>query len=208
MKTSNPYHKVMILEDDGIISEDISSLLISQGYSIIGIAHEGTEALDMLANRKPDIALLDINLGSGMTGIEVAKVIHEKHKIPFIFLTSYDDEATLEAAQEYSPYGYIVKPFQDRTLLTTIKVALFNHQNIQEKKEIDQSALEAKTQTKFTNQEFSILKLLMEGLPYKAIGEELFISVNTVKHHIKNLYAKLNVKSRAELYNRLFKKSS
>jgi len=204
MSISDSDYKVLIVEDDGIISEDISALLKSNGYSVVGVAHQGTDALDMLSNRKPDFAMLDINLGVGMSGIDVAKVIHEKHKIPFIFLTSYDDEATLGAVQEYSPYGYIVKPFQDRTLLTTIKLALFNHKNISEKKEVDISTLEAKFNTKFTNQEHAILNLLLEGLPYKAIGEKLFISVNTVKHHIKNLYLKLEVSSRAELYKRLF----
>jgi len=204
VKIAETDYKVLVLEDDGIICEDICSLLRSHHYSIIGVAHNATEVLDMLVNRKPDFALLDINLGSNITGIDIAKIIQEKHKIPFVFLTSYDDEETLESAKECSPYGYIVKPFQERTLLTTIKMALHNHERILSKKQLDKSEIEAKTHAKFTNQEITILNLLIEGLPYKAIGEELYISVNTVKHHTKNLYLKLNVGSRAELYKRLF----
>jgi DNA-binding NarL/FixJ family response regulator len=204
VKTSDNDYKILVLEDDGIICEDICSLLRSHQYSITGVAHNAIQALDMLVNRKPDFALLDINLGSDISGIDVAKIIQEKHKIPFVFLTSYDDDATLEAVKECSPYGYIVKPFQDRTLLTTIKMALHNHKTAMDKEDLDKSELEAKTNAKFTNQEFTILNLLLEGLPYKAIGEELYISVNTVKHHTKNLYLKLNVSSRAELYKRIF----
>lgn len=204
MKIPETDYKVLVLEDDGIICEDICSLLRTHQYSIIGVAHNGTEALDMLVNRKPDFALLDINLGSEISGIDVARIIQEKHKIPFVFLTSYDDEATLQASQECSPYGYIVKPFQDRTLLTTIKMALHNHKSRVGKTEVDKSEIEAKTNSKFTNQELVILNLLLEGLPYKAIGEEVHISVNTVKHHTKNIYLKLEVSSRAELYKKLF----
>jgi len=202
-KTDSDY-KILIVEDDGLISEDISSLLMSNGYTIAGVAHNGTQATDMLLNRKPNFALLDVNLGVGMTGIDVAKVINETYQIPFVFLTSYDDEATLKAAQEYSPYGYIVKPFQDRTLLTTIKMALFNYQKMKDKEIIDKEGLEARTHKKFTNQELTIMKLMVEGLPYKAIGEELFISINTVKFHTKNIFQKLEINSRAELYTRIF----
>ena len=204
MSVPNTDYKILIVEDDGLICEDISSLLLSQGYTISGVAHNGMKALDMLTNRQPDFALLDINLGTGMSGIDIAQVIHDKHKIPFIFLTSYDDEATLNEAQEHSPFGYIVKPFQDRTLLTTIKMALFNHNAMKDKEEIDQEAIERKTKVKFTKQEFIVLNLLLDGLSYKLIGEKLFISVNTVKHHIKNLYSKLEINSRSELYKKLF----
>ncbi|MFK7758011.1 MAG: response regulator transcription factor [Flavobacteriales bacterium] len=201
---SDSEYKILVVEDDGLICEDISSLLEVNGYSVIGMAHNGIQAIDMLLNRTPDFVLLDINLGVGLSGIDVAKVIHDKYKVPFVFLTSYDDEDTLKAAQEHSPYGYIVKPFQDRTLLTTIKMALFNHDSMKNKKVIDKEKLEAKTHKKFTSQELKTLKLLLDGLSYKNIGEELFISVNTVKHHVKNLYQKLEIKSRAELYTRLF----
>ncbi len=204
MEMPDKDYKIMIIEDDEIICEDIHSLILSSGYSVIGTAHNGTQALDMLMNRRPDFVLTDINLGAGMSGIDIAKVIHEKYQIPFVFLTSYDDDDTLQSAQEYSPYGYIVKPFQDRTLLTTIKMALFNHKNISEKQTIDKESVEQKIGKKLTEQEMNVLKLLVEGASYKGIGEELFISVNTVKHHTKNLYQKLEIKSRAELYGRIF----
>jgi len=91
--------KVLIVEDDGIIAEDLNSLLFEKGYSVVGVAHTGEDALEMLGTRQPDFALLDINLGSGLSGLDVAKTIHEKIELPYIFLTSFDDEKTLEQSR-------------------------------------------------------------------------------------------------------------
>jgi DNA-binding NarL/FixJ family response regulator len=195
--------KILIVEDDGIIAEDLNSLLCEKGYSVIGVAHSGVEALDMLETRKPEFAVLDINLGSGMTGLDVAKVVHEKHGIPYIFLTSFDDDDTLVQAQNFGPYGYIVKPYQERTLLTTIKTAIANFRKSQTKSTLCRDNLNDISIQKITNQEFKIIECLLEGLSYQQIAEKLFISVNTVKFHTKNIYIKLDIKGRAELYGRI-----
>lgn len=195
--------KVLIVEDDGIIAEDLNSLLFEKGYSIVGVAHNGTDALDMLANRQPDFALLDINLGHGLSGLDVAKVIHEKFKLPYIFLTSFDDEKTLEQAQSFGPYGYIVKPYQERTLLTTIKTALANFKTTKSSPGLKRENIDKVSTQKVTDQEFKIIECLINGLSYQKISESLFISVNTVKYHAKNIYMKLDIKGRAELYSRV-----
>ena len=195
--------KILIVEDDGIIAEDLNSLLYEKGYTIIGVAHNGSDALDILANRTPDLALLDINLGNGISGLDVAKVIHEKFKIPYIFLTSFDDEQTLEQAQSFGPYGYIVKPYQERTLLTTIKTALANFNASKSSPTLARENIDKISTKKITDQEFKIIECLINGFSYQKISESLFISVNTVKYHAKNIYLKLDIKGRAELYNRV-----
>jgi len=191
--------RVLIVEDDGIIAEDIYSLLEDKGFSVTGVAHNGLDALDMLKNRNPNFVILDINLGSGMSGLQVAKVIHEKHEIPYIFLTSFDDDDTLNQAQRFGPYGYIVKPFQERTLLTTIKTALSNFNKAKENKGLDINKLNQISKEKITNQEFKIIECLLKGLSYQQIADVLYISINTVKFHAKNIYTKLDVKGRSEL---------
>jgi len=196
--------QVLIVEDDGIIAEDINSLLQEKGYSIAGVAHNGVDALDMLENRNPNFAILDINLGGGMSGLDVAKVIHTKHEIPFIFLTSFDDENTLDQAQSFGPYGYIVKPYQERTLLTTIKTALSNFNKSKENKGLDLSKLNEISKQKITNQEFKIIEHLLKGLSYQQIADVLYISINTVKFHVKNIYLKLEIKGRSELFGCVF----
>lgn len=195
--------KILIVEDDGIIAEDLNSLLIEKGYSIVGVAHNGSDALDMLVTRNPDFALLDINLGSGISGLEIAKFIHEKFKLPYIFLTSFDDEQTLQQAQSFGPYGYIVKPYQERTLLTTIKTALANFKASQSSPTLVRENIDKISTKKITDQEFKIIECLINGFSYQKISESLFISVNTVKYHAKNIYLKLDINGRAELYNRV-----
>ena len=198
-----PKSKILIVEDDGIIAEDLNSLLCEKGYTIIGVAHNGIEALDMLESRKPDFAVLDINLGSGMSGLDVAKVVHEKHELPYIFLTSFDDDNTLEQAQSFGPYGYIVKPYQERTLLTTIKTAISNFKKSKNDPTLSRAKLDEISTQKITNQEFKIIECLLKGLSYQQIANELFISINTVKFHAKNIYLKLDINGRAELFARV-----
>lgn len=201
--TSNSTISVLIVEDEPIIAEDLSSLLTESGYKVAGVCHSGEEALDLLLNRAPTFAILDVNLGQGMSGFDVAEVIHSKYHIPYIFLTSFDDEATLGEAQKYAPYGYLVKPFQDRTLLTTIKTALSNYERTNESKTVTREAIETKFNCKITNQEYKIIQELLQGRSYQAIADKLFISQNTLKYHIKNIYPKLDIKGRSELASSL-----
>ena len=191
------------MEDQPIIAADLSSFLDSEDFKIAGIAHSGEDALDLLHNRQPDLVLLDIHLGTGMSGIEVAEVIHCDYHIPYVFLTSFDDEATLNQAQEFSPYGYLVKPFQERSLLTTIKLAMFQHEKAKKSDQIDLQVIQQKAIEPLSEQEVSIIDLLLKGKSYKQITDEKFISINTVKFHAKNIYRKLAISSRSELSSML-----
>ncbi len=202
--TSNSEISVLILEDEPIIAEDLHSLLESSNYKIAGLCHHGEEALDMLSNRAPSFAILDINLGGGMTGLDVAEVINAKYNIPYIFLTSFDDDKTLQEAQQHAPYGYIVKPFQDRTLLTTIKTALYNFDRSKQEESVSKESIESTFNCKVTKQEFKIIEQLLLGKSYQIISADLFISQNTLKYHVKNIYTKLDIKGRSELASKLF----
>jgi len=195
---------VLVVEDDPIIAEDISSLLTSEGFKVTGIAHTGAEAINSLASNQADFVMLDIHLGPGMTGIDVAEIIHEKYHLPYIFLTSFDDDATFRAAEQFAPYGYLVKPFQDRSLITTIKVALANYQLTQRDSDICKTQVEQTIKQSLTDQEYNILCGLINGLSYKQLADKFFISVNTIKYHAGNLYNKCDIKRRSELVPRLF----
>lgn len=201
--TSHSNINILILEDEPIIAQDLHSLLESTDFKIAGMCHRGEEALDMLNSRNPNFAILDINLGGGMTGLDVAEIIHDKYHIPYIFLTSFDDELTLEEAQKYAPYGYLVKPFQDRTLIATIKTALSNFERINETKSLSKENVETLFSCAVTQQEYKIIEQLLKGKSYQLISEELFISLNTLKYHIKNIYPKLGIKGRSELASKL-----
>lgn len=187
--------RILIVEDDPIIATDIKLLLRKEGLQVVSHAKNAIRAYDLLISTSPNFIILDIHLGTGPTGIDVAEVIQNKYNLPYIFLTSFSDTDTLSAAQEQGPYGYLVKPFQEKTLLTTIAIAWSNYQRLATKNEINFDKLEAN----LTTQEKAICQLLFSGDSYKQICETLTISINTLKFHVKNIYSKLGVTGRAEL---------
>ncbi len=184
---------VLIVEDDPIIAYDISIILNKKGYTIAGLAHNATKAIDVLSKHEIDIAILDIHLGTGQNGIDIAKVIHTQYDMPYIFLTSFSDEFTLNAAREQGPYGYLVKPFQEATLLSTLSIAWSNHQMKKDRLNLDRPNLN------LTDQEKLLCEGFYKGMSYQEIADEMHISINTVRYHVKNLYLKFDVNGRAEM---------
>ncbi|MFM9910285.1 MAG: LuxR C-terminal-related transcriptional regulator, partial [Chitinophagaceae bacterium] len=163
------------------------------------------DALEQLSNNTPDAAILDINLESEKDGIEIAQWINEKYQLPFLFLTSYSDKDTLKRAKLVNPSGYLVKPFNEKTLLASIEIAISNHlSKINEKlptlliEKINRHLLSA-----LSEREFEIVKLIYDGITNNQVAEKLFLSVNTVKTHLKNIYLKLDVNTRYGLIVRV-----
>ena len=187
--------RIWIVEDDPIIATDIKSLLKHHGFQMVGVCTRATRAFDMLNSLSPNFAILDIHLGAAISGIDIAEAIHRDHHFPYIFLTSFSDDDTMSAAQEQGPYGYLVKPFQGKTLISTI-ITAWNHF----KRQQETSTVNTKNKLiNLTTQEKLICDHLLQGLSYKQICEILFISQNTLKYHVKNIYGKMEVKSRSEL---------
>jgi DNA-binding NarL/FixJ family response regulator len=195
--------KVLIIEDDPIIADYLSQLLSAEGFNVLGIAHTGERALDKISSLHPDLCICDIHLGTGMSGIDVAEVLSSKYQIPYIFLTSFDDDKTIEEAERHSPYGYIVKPFQDRTLLATIKIAWSNYKKRQSAEVLSKADIEQKTDVILTPQEYEILTKLINGQSYKQIAEAQFLTTDSIKYHAGKIYKKFGISGRSELHSRL-----
>jgi len=117
--------RVLIVEDEKIIAFDLQRRLKSFGFEVLGSCTTGTEALEFCGRERPDIVLMDIRLGEDPDGIETARLLLERYRIPSIFLTAYSDPATLERAKVAQPLAYIIKPFKERELYTTLDVALY-----------------------------------------------------------------------------------
>lgn len=129
---------ILIIEDESIVSKDIHFSLKKLGYGVCGTAATGEEAISLVEELNPDLILMDIMLKGKLNGIETASKIREKHEIPIIYLTAYADENTLSKAKITEPYGYIIKPFQEIDLHTSIEMALYKHSKEKEKKkEVD-----------------------------------------------------------------------
>lgn len=116
---------VLVVEDESIVSKDIQHSLKKLGYNVVGAASTGERAFELAASEKPDIILMDIMLKGDTNGIETAQRVKEELQIPVIYLTAYADESTLEKAKVTEPYGYIIKPFKEVDLHTSIEMALY-----------------------------------------------------------------------------------
>ncbi|HEY6161898.1 MAG TPA: response regulator [Bacteroidia bacterium] len=129
---------ILITEDESIVAKDIQMSLKKLGYNVVGICSSGEDAIKAAEEKKPDLVLMDIMLKGDMSGIEAADVIRQKMNLPVIFLTAYADESTLSKAKVTEPYGYIIKPFKEIDLHTSIEMALYKHQKATDiKKERD-----------------------------------------------------------------------
>lgn len=116
--------KILVVEDEGIVSIDIRNMLKNLGYTIAGVAFLGEEAVQKAESTQPDLVLMDIGLKGDIDGIEAAKTIRDRFHIPVVFLTGFADENTLTKAKEADPSGFIIKPIKEEELLATIKRAL------------------------------------------------------------------------------------
>jgi DNA-binding LytR/AlgR family response regulator len=121
--------KILIVEDNVIIADDMQSMLEEIGYEIVDNVIVYEQAIEVLKTKQVDLVLIDIILASDKTGIDLGKHIREKYNIPFIFVTSNSDRATVENAKTVKPNGYLVKPFEQQDLYTSIEIALssFNY---------------------------------------------------------------------------------
>ncbi len=200
--------RVLVVEDEPLIAEDIRETLDNIDFEVSGVSYDSDSALDELASNTPDIVLLDVNLGSELDGIDIAEIINKKYQIPFIYLTSYADRGTVDRAKHTRPMGYIVKPFDERDLFTTLEIALFNFSLSQPKIDLNLDNLNRKLLGKLTQKEFEILTSIFDGKTNRQMADEHFISLNTIKTHVKNLYDKLDVHTRTQAIAKLRNLSS
>jgi DNA-binding NarL/FixJ family response regulator len=194
---------VLVVEDEVLIAQDIKKRLLQLGFQHISVVYNADKALDILHNRKIGFAILDINIGGTRNGIELAEIINEKYKFPFIYLTSYSDPATLSEARVTLPYGYIIKPFDINDLTSSIEMALYKFQAEQNAGMLSKEKLEKSFALKFSEREFELIPLLIDGNTLSKISSLLYLSENTIKTHVKNIYAKLEVNNRAGLAKKI-----
>ncbi len=202
MPSANPKnlasYRCLVVEDNPLIADDLSLCIEDLGYTMIGPANEYQVAISLLEQDLPDLVLLDIDLGGGPTGIDLAGLINREYKIPFIFLTSFSDQMTLQEVTAQYPAGFVLKPFDENRLRAAIQIAMHNYYavirfHLQGLQEISKGLVDP-----LTRRETELLELLCSGKSNQQLADSLFVSINTVKTHLKNLYLKLDVSNRAE----------
>ncbi|WP_196297002.1 response regulator [Methanosarcina barkeri] len=127
--------RILVVEDEHIVAMGIKKMLKNLGYTVTGVASSGKDAISKAESTFPDVVLMDIMLKGDMDGVEAAKEIREKFDVPVVYLTAYSDSKILERAKKTEPFGYIVKPFDEKDLHSSIEVALHKHRKEKEKTE-------------------------------------------------------------------------
>lgn len=193
--------KILIVEDEVTIACDIAFNLEAHNFEIIDVVYCAEDAIPILDEKEVDLVMLDINLSGEQSGIDLAETLDLEYDIPFIFLTSYSDNDTIQKASKTFPASYLVKPFKENDLAPAVKIALASRAG---NKNLRMPALRTINQvalTKITNAEYKVMTLFWQGMSNPDIAKKLFLSKNTIKTHSRNIYLKLDLKSKYELVN-------
>ncbi|MCE8425025.1 MAG: response regulator [Candidatus Methanoperedens sp.] len=119
--------QILVVEDEIIVAEDIKRSLQNMGYDVPSVVSSGEAAIKKAGENDPDLVLMDIMLKGDMDGVTAAGIIRSRFNIPVVYLTAYSDNKILERAKITEPFGYIIKPFNERELAVNIEIALYKH---------------------------------------------------------------------------------
>jgi PAS domain S-box-containing protein len=129
--------RILIVEDESLVAEDLREMLQGFGYEVSGIADTGETAIALVDEQSPNLVLMDINLASAMDGITTGGEIRSRWGIPIIYVTAFATQTIINRAKKTNPSGYILKPFNERQIQTAIEIALYNYVLEQQLKEHD-----------------------------------------------------------------------
>jgi DNA-binding NarL/FixJ family response regulator len=216
MSTANYTIKVSLVEDNQFIRTAIEQIILgSKDFQLASIYESAEEAVEKIPLDKPDVVLMDINLGA-MSGTEAIRILKERcPDIKFMMCTVYEDDENIFEALAAGASGYILKKSKSLEILSAIKdlyeggapmsgqiasrvVASFRKKApVQATRKLED----------LSDREFEILEALVHGKLYKEIADSLFISIETVRKHVYNIYKKLHVNNRVEAYNKFYGKT-
>ena len=180
--------KILIVEDEPLIADDIAFILEDEGYQIAGKAIDTKEAINLIDSEQPDIILLDISLDDDdEDGIDLANIINEKYQIPFVFITSHSDRLTINRVKKTNPYGFIVKPFTPSEIISTI--AIVAYKAIKEK----QKATSQSDNSFFVKQGHDLVKIMNKDILYVKADD----NYTSIVLENKKILASLNLKALA-----------
>ena len=201
---------VLVVEDESIVSKDIQHSLKKLGYNVVGASATGEKAIELANSEHPDIVLMDIMLKGEMNGIEAADRIKKDLSIPIIFLTAYADELTLSKAKVTQPYGYILKPFKEIDLHTTIEMAIYKHgkeQEVVKERDLLYSIIENKEESKdhiFVKSNSKLVKLKTTDVFYiEALKDYVVIHTNDKRYTIHSTMKDIEQKMGKEEFLRV-----
>ncbi len=199
--------KLLIAEDDVVIAQNLSLSLEEIGYEVCAIVSSGEQLLSEIYKHNPDLAILDITLDGKLDGIDTAAILSKSSHIPFIFITALSDKETIDRAKLTNPHAYLVKPFDVRTLQSSIEVAIHNASTQHQQANISDKLISTSATTEQTdhyllhNTLFVKVKNRLEKVALEDIvwieAQDIYCNIKTLQHiylvsqSLKNLEQRL-----------------
>jgi len=191
--------EILLIEDEFIIAKDIKVLLGKNNFASVDYASNYDTALGLFVKNSYDLIISDINLNDKKDGIEIITEFSKIEKVPVVYLTAYSDLNIVKRAEKTMPFAYILKPYNNIQLKSTINLALLNFNK--QSSEISENEGNTSKLQLLTLREKEVLVTLSSGKITKEIAGELNISNHTVEQHKKNIRKKLNLTTVGELIN-------
>lgn len=169
---------ILIVEDNVLIADDMQMILEDMGYSVVANVTSYEKAVVALKENTIDLALLDIQLATEKSGIDIGKHIRENYDIPFVFITSNSDKETLNQAKEVKPNGYLVKPFEEKDLYTTIEITMSNFEESETKNEGNKKNKNISKKSIFVKDSHLYRKIIFKDILYIK-SDNVYIEIYT-----------------------------
>jgi DNA-binding NarL/FixJ family response regulator len=203
-KTSaeGPAAVVLVVDDDPKVAATLRHLLVASGYSVPEVVLRAADLQRALAAAKPDLVLMDIELGFGPSGVDLAAIVPAE--VPVLFVSAHADPATLAKVKKLKPAGFVVKPYEARQLRAAVEMALARRLSTGG---ADAPLADQPELASLSAREREVLEQLLSHKRAPAIAKALFISQHTVRNHLKKIFAKLQVGSQQELLDRLTRRA-
>jgi len=190
---------VLVVDDEPMVAALIQRFLSSAGYEVRPPVHDPAEFSAALEAGLPDVLLLDVDLGVGRSGIDLAGTV--PLQVPIVFVSGHSDGATLAEAVKLRPAGYVVKPFTPQQLVAAVDVAAAQSTRASLSPAVDLSAVPELAA--LSSRERDVVVQLLQHQRVPAIAQALFVSHHTVRNHLKHIFTKLSVRSQQELLDRV-----
>ncbi|GAB2474991.1 MAG: response regulator transcription factor [Cytophagales bacterium] len=192
--------KILIVEDDHLISQSVKDILGLLEHEVVGIADNANDAIDLCNNHSPDLALLDIQIAGDIDGVELAELIRDQFDIPFIFTTAYADNATISRAREMGPFGYLVKPYGVKEVNAAIQIAKASFDRLKKAEKANANMSKIIDNSLFLKVDSKLVKVKIEEILYiEAKGDYALFKTKTKGYIVHTTIKK--VQDRLESFN-------
>ena len=192
--------KVLVVEDDQMISESLCDILEMLDHKVVGVAENAEEAIELCNENKPDIALLDIQIGGDIDGVDLSEIINQQFELPFIFTTAYADDMTVKRARDKGPFGYVVKPYGVKDINAAIEVAISAYERLKDAESKAGGMTKIIDKSMFLKVDYKLIRVMVDDILYVEAKGDYALFKTEEKGYIVHTTMK-RVKERLEAYD-------